>query len=660
MSSGRSVLLVVPPVADCTMPMLGPYVLAGQLRKFGVQCRVWDASIELLRLVTAPDTLKQMAASARLCPGDPRKRLASVGIAAIKACDDAMDAMLAGLKLFRLLGGPPWLRVDDLALPCDMRSRSGLLTAIDLVTPLAQALMDTQTFAELTSSPSGVIGLSISFPSQLVFGLALAREIKRTFATAYLVLGGAYFQSWGQGPERILDIVREIDVIVCGCGEKVLLCLAQGTHPCQLPGTVQNHAGRLVVHSLRNNSTARVPDFSDVDWDAYVTGTRVAPFSFGSRCYYGRCRFCTGDRDSPVSALFPRTAGFIETVSRYQLRAVYIVDPALPPSILCALSAAANKSIKWAGNVRPDPALTDRDLLLKLGRGGCFMLRYGFESGSQRVLDAMRKGTRLETVSEILRSAAAVGIRNHVYIMLGYPGERPADRDATLAFLEQHVDYIYSYSISIFQVLPGTPVYAELCDLLSLDPRNEHEAVPTIHRHLYPNEETWQELVRAMRQISALLTGKCRSNKRCYSGRVFTDAFACARRRLEGSPVVVPSSDIAWESWREMFSSLLLVRRRTVGAGCRAAILVDLVSDRAICIEGAENETELRRVVALAARFAKDNDIRRFAQALPEEYVVGWVTEPPISAGVVQHTPNCGEVTDACLHRALRLSRGKS
>lgn len=52
------------------------------------------------------------------------------------------------------------------------------------------------------------------------------------------------------------------------------------------------------------------------------------------------------------------------------------------------------------------------------------MLRFGLESASQKILDYMNKGTKVDVAEKILNLAARYGIRNHVYLMFGYPGKR--------------------------------------------------------------------------------------------------------------------------------------------------------------------------------------------------------------------------------------------
>jgi anaerobic magnesium-protoporphyrin IX monomethyl ester cyclase len=92
-----------------------------------------------------------------------------------------------------------------------------------------------------------------------------------------------------------------------------------------------------------------------------------------------------------------------------------------------------------------------------LSAAGCVEAWLGAESGSQRVLDAMNKGT---TVTEIITARArlkAAGIRVGFFIQLGYLDEQLSDILATRALLEAaRPDDI---GVSVSYPLPGTRFY---------------------------------------------------------------------------------------------------------------------------------------------------------------------------------------------------------
>ena len=65
----------------------------------------------------------------------------------------------------------------------------------------------------------------------------------------------------------------------------------------------------------------------------------------------------------------------------------------------------------------------DYSVLSKMHQSGCRYLMWGVESGSQRVLDLMDKGIRIPEVDAVLNDTRKAGVRNHVFVMGGFPTE---------------------------------------------------------------------------------------------------------------------------------------------------------------------------------------------------------------------------------------------
>jgi anaerobic magnesium-protoporphyrin IX monomethyl ester cyclase len=92
-----------------------------------------------------------------------------------------------------------------------------------------------------------------------------------------------------------------------------------------------------------------------------------------------------------------------------------------------------------------------------LRRAGCRTVWLGAESGSQRVLDAMEKGTRVEQVREAVRRLREAGIEVGLFLQFGYPGETLEDIRLTRELVREcGPDDI---GISVAYPLPGTPFH---------------------------------------------------------------------------------------------------------------------------------------------------------------------------------------------------------
>ncbi|HYB93438.1 MAG TPA: radical SAM protein [Vicinamibacterales bacterium] len=92
-----------------------------------------------------------------------------------------------------------------------------------------------------------------------------------------------------------------------------------------------------------------------------------------------------------------------------------------------------------------------------LASAGCRMLWMGAESGSQKVLDAMEKGLRVDDIRAANRALQAHGINVGVFLQFGYPGETWEDIEATLQLARELKPA--DIGVSVSYPLPGTGFY---------------------------------------------------------------------------------------------------------------------------------------------------------------------------------------------------------
>jgi radical SAM superfamily enzyme YgiQ (UPF0313 family) len=101
--------------------------------------------------------------------------------------------------------------------------------------------------------------------------------------------------------------------------------------------------------------------------------------------------------------------------------------------------------------------LMTRETVDSLRRAGCAEVWLGAESGSQKVLDAMDKGVKVEKVAEARRTLANFGIRACYFLQFGYPGERWPEIQQTIDLVrETRPDDI---GVSVSYPLPNTRFY---------------------------------------------------------------------------------------------------------------------------------------------------------------------------------------------------------
>jgi radical SAM superfamily enzyme YgiQ (UPF0313 family) len=134
--------------------------------------------------------------------------------------------------------------------------------------------------------------------------------------------------------------------------------------------------------------------------------------------------------------------------------------------------------------------LVDREILKGLRETGCFRIWYGAESGSQKVLDSMTKGTTVQQVREAARITQEVGMQAGFFILLGYPEETTADIQMTIDFLKETRPDVVGTSIAF--PIKGTDFYHRVADRVIPDDnwssRNQNKL---LFRSKYPRLYYW-------------------------------------------------------------------------------------------------------------------------------------------------------------------------
>lgn len=308
----------------------------------------------------------------------------------------------------------------------------------------------------------------------------IAERVKRRRPGVTTILGGAHVSAV---PERTLAAFPSIDYGIAGEGEVALFALLEhlerGAPVDDLAGVARRTGERVVANP-------RAPYLDDLDalpdpaWDLLPDFPhRFQPSLFGyprspvaslitSRGCPFTCVFCdrsTSGRKGRLHAVETVVRQCRELAARgarhvmflddlFTVRKQRVVD-------LCQALIDARLDLTWSCNSHPN--LLDLPTLQLMRRAGCWQIAYGIESGSQPVLDTVKREVRIPRMRETLRLTRAAGIRTKGYLMLGHPTETRASLAETEAFLR--VAELDLCQITKFTPYPGTPAY------------------PTIHRH---------------------------------------------------------------------------------------------------------------------------------------------------------------------------------
>jgi anaerobic magnesium-protoporphyrin IX monomethyl ester cyclase len=122
-----------------------------------------------------------------------------------------------------------------------------------------------------------------------------------------------------------------------------------------------------------------------------------------------------------------------------------------------------------------------------LRRAGCAEVWMGAESGSQKVLDAMDKGTRVEQIAKARENLKREGIRACYFLQFGYPGETWQDIQSTIRLVsDTRPDDI---GVSVSYPLPGTKFFERVQAQLGEKTNwSDSEDLAMMFRGAYTNE----------------------------------------------------------------------------------------------------------------------------------------------------------------------------
>jgi anaerobic magnesium-protoporphyrin IX monomethyl ester cyclase len=112
--------------------------------------------------------------------------------------------------------------------------------------------------------------------------------------------------------------------------------------------------------------------------------------------------------------------------------------------------------VKWLCQTRADAV--NENILELMRKAGCEYISFGIETGTQRMLDLIRKNVKIETIAKAVRMAHATGIKTRGSFMLGLPAETREDSLATIKFaLELPLD---AAKFNMAVPYPGTKLLA--------------------------------------------------------------------------------------------------------------------------------------------------------------------------------------------------------
>ena len=342
-----------------------------------------------------------------------------------------------------------------------------------------------------------VVGVTAG-TSTIKSALKYLELIKKNVPEVLTVIGGPHTTFM---PYETLKDSEYLDVVVMGEGEETMVELTDHSiknnqNIADIKGIVYRDSSSGKLKTTEKRSLIKDLDsipfparhlvpFSDYDATQDQTGGIIT----SRGCVYN-CNYCSSSlimgkkfRSRSPNNVVDEIEELIDT---YHINDIGFMDDTFMLNKKRASEIAdeiktRDLDISFVASSRVDRV--DKDLLENLKSSGLKTIYYGVESGSQRILDLMKKGITLKNVEDAVRIAKDVNLDVLTSFILGYPGETEEDMDKTIDFSTK-LDSDYC-QYSILTPFPGTPIYDDLIEknLIDNDEWNKYTVLKPILKY---------------------------------------------------------------------------------------------------------------------------------------------------------------------------------
>ncbi|MEM2944601.1 MAG: radical SAM protein [Methanomassiliicoccales archaeon] len=257
-----------------------------------------------------------------------------------------------------------------------------------------------------------------------------------------------------------IDWDELISDVVCGISE---------SHLSGLVGVYYRERGDIVFYPHRVSGKVildwpmpaydLLPDLRHYRPNAPINGNYMIMYS-SKGCPF-QCAFCTVARTRHKMRSVENIIRELEHLYiNYNVRTVSFFDETFTiskPRLMEICNEIAQKmpNLRWYCNTRVN--LVDEDILRIMREGGCRGISFGIESGSQRILDAVNKGTRVDDAVRAINMAKRAGLKVFASFIFGLPGENYESINETMIFIRSTLPHGAQFNVAV--PYPGTDLY---------------------------------------------------------------------------------------------------------------------------------------------------------------------------------------------------------
>lgn len=329
------------------------------------------------------------------------------------------------------------------------------LTAVALATSLERAALRwrvldpgvltvrewRQRIEELRADPPRVVAISSTFVVSGTWLGNLCAVVRRFLPKAKIVVGGYYYAT-----DAKLFLSMDADVLCVGEGERrivqIVEAIRDGSSLDEIPGLYVRGPDKR----LRHTGDAEPLNLEELPLPDWSLSTRIdppvdperEPLEYNIETQRGcvfKCEYCTFRTiAAPVTGSVDLAIRAIKNVAPYRGR-IFIVDPTgtFPRD---RFRRILERLIEEGGSALPISLYArvsdlNDEVCALMAKAGITTVAVGQESGDQGILNAMKKGTKVEQVKPAIDTLARHGLNANFFFMFGFPGETIESMAAT-------------------------------------------------------------------------------------------------------------------------------------------------------------------------------------------------------------------------------------
>lgn len=332
-----------------------------------------------------------------------------------------------------------------------------------------------ETLAEyLNIFKPGLIGISIRNIDNLTNpdSISYMPQIKETvdlcksLSSAQIIVGGSGFSLI---PDEILKYLG-LKYGIIGEGEAALPQIAtkleRGYDFLDIAGLISINSGAVrIVTPVRYKDINDIPDPARdmLENELYLEHGGMGNLQTKRGCPYS-CIYCTYPYlEGKLSRLrsTERIADEMENmINKYNIDYIYFVDnifnyPAEHAETLCKIIIKREIKARWASFMHPS-YITEKSMDLMI-QAGCHGVELGSDSGSEKILQNLRKNTTIHDIKKASKICADKGVNSCHYLILGGPGETKDTLQETFEFFHKLAPTAIIPMVGI-RIYPNTPL----------------------------------------------------------------------------------------------------------------------------------------------------------------------------------------------------------